>query len=457
MASAARRFDGPGILHDRRPAGGLPSVALQHNVSYRAGPQGAFAACTGTQVSNLGLRRNLFGDLRAPAFWAGITGFIWYAFGAVPLHVAVSEQLGLEPSQTSSWVFIVWFSGAIASLLLTVGFRQPIPITWSIPGLIYLGTLAGRFSFPEIVGANLVAGILILVLAILGIGGRLMRWLPLPIIMGMFAGSMMGYLTRMVNATVDDVLIAGLTIVGFLIGRAAGRSRLPPVGLAVIFGGVAAIIAGRMAPAPVDWAAPSVGLPAIEFSAPAVMAISLPMVILAMGMGNVQGLGFLVGQGYRVPVNRISVVIGVNSIVNALFGGHAAIVARTGVAILASPDAGPLHLRYWANIVAATLTLGIAFAASPIASLIAILPRAYVFALAGLAIFTSLQDAFQRAFEGKLRAGALTAFAVAATPFEVAGITSAFWAVVVGLVVALLVERDELLAVWRPAPATTDS
>ena len=180
-------------------------VARQHNVPHGAGPQGAYGCLRGHAHVESGAQAESICDLRAPAFWAGITGFIWYAFGAVPLHVAVSEQLGLEPSQTWTLLLIVWFSGAIASLLLTVAFRQPIPITWSIPGLIYLGTLAGRFSFPEIVGANLVAGILILVLAILGIGGRLMHWLPLPIIMGMFAGSMMGYLTRMVSATVDDV------------------------------------------------------------------------------------------------------------------------------------------------------------------------------------------------------------------------------------------------------------
>ncbi len=95
------------------------------------------------------------------------------------------------------------------------------------------------------------------------------------------------------------------------------------------------------------------------------------------------------------------------------------------------------------------MTLGIAFAASPISSLIAILPKTYVFALAGLAIFSSMQDAFQRAFEGKLRFGALVAFAVAATPFSVVGITSAFWAVVAGLAVTFAVERRDLLEHWQ--------
>ena len=73
--------------------------------------------------------------------------------------------------------------------------------------------------------------------------------------------------------------------------------------------------------------------------------MTLIEVVLAMGLGNVQGLGFLMAQGYQVPVNRISTVVGINSIVNALFGGHPASIARTGVAILASPDAGPADCR----------------------------------------------------------------------------------------------------------------
>ena len=77
-------------------------------------------------------------DFNTEAFWAGITAFIWYAFGAVPLHIGVSQQLGISTAETSSWIFIVWFGGAVSSICLSIHFRQPIPVTWTIPGLIYL-------------------------------------------------------------------------------------------------------------------------------------------------------------------------------------------------------------------------------------------------------------------------------------------------------------------------------
>ncbi len=132
-------------------------------------------------------------ELSWAATWAGLTAFVWYAFGAVPLHIGVSEQMGLTTAQTSSWIFIVWFSGAVSTIAASLYFRQPIPITWTIPGLVYLGTLSDRFSFEELVAANLVAGVLLLALGVSGIGGRIMRWLPLPIVMGMFGGSILEY------------------------------------------------------------------------------------------------------------------------------------------------------------------------------------------------------------------------------------------------------------------------
>ncbi len=391
----------------------------------------------------------LIGDFNMAAVWAGLTTFVWYGFGALPLHLEVAGQLGLGTAESSSWRFVIWFSGAISSIALTLYYRLPIPITWTIPGLIYLGTLAGQFSFAEIVGANLMAGAAILVLGAFGIGERIMVWLPLPIVMGMFGGSILVYVTRMVAASVADVLVAGITVASYLVGRLVASPRLPPMGLAVIVGGTAAFVFGDTAVEVVSWSLPDLAVPAMSFSLAAFIAISLPLIVLAMGLGNVQGLGFLLSQGYRVPITAVTITVGLNSMVNTLLGGHPATVARTGAAILAGPDAGPVEGRYWANLVAATLTFSIALGAGTLTSLLAVLPRTFVVTLAGLAILSSLQSALETAFGGKLKFGALAALAVAATPFSVFGITSAFWAVVAGIGASLMAERRQLLAHWR--------
>ena len=395
------------------------------------------------------MERSHFKDFNMAAFWAGLTAFVWYAFGALPLHLEVAAALGLSRAESSSWIFSVWFASAIVTVGLSFYYRLPIPITWTIPGLIYIGTLAGRFDFPEIVGANLMAGVAIVILGVFGFGERIMAWLPLPIVMGMFGGSILVYVTRMVTATVNDVLVAGVTLAGYLAGRFVASPRLPPMGLAIMVGGVAVFLFGKTAPGEITFALPQLTFPGMHFTFAAFIAVTFPMVILAMGLGNVQGLGFLVAQNYEVPVKRVTILTGLNSIANAFLGGHAATVARTGAAIVAGPEAGPKEGRYWAAAISAALTVFIALGAGTLTSLLVALPRTFVVTLAGLAIFSSLQGAFESAFGGKLRFGALIALAVAATPFSVLGITSGFWALPAGIAASLLAERNELFAYWR--------
>lgn len=388
-------------------------------------------------------------EFHAAAVSAGLTTFIYYAFGTLPLQLEIAGQLGLSPVETSSWIFIVWFASAVTSILFSLVYRVPMPVTWTLSGLVYLGTLAGQFSFSEIVGANLLAGVVIVALGLLGIGKRIMAWLPLPIVMAMFGGSILVYVTRMVSATVQDVLVAGVTVASYLAGRFLASPRVPPMALAVIGGGIAVCVAGSTTPDAIAWTLPAVAVPDMTFTADAFLAISLPMVVLAMGLGNVQGLGFLMAQGYRTPLTAVTVAVGLTSIVNAFFGGHAATVARTGTAILGGPEAGPVERRYWANIIAAALTIALALAATTVASLMEVLPRTFVITLAALAILSSLQGALEKAFGGTLRFGALAAFAVAATPFTILGITSAFWSIVIGVAASYAAERQDLLAYWR--------
>jgi len=396
-----------------------------------------------------GLARGYVRDLNAPAIWAGVTTFVWYAVGLVPVQIAVTARFGLSAAEISSWMCIIWLTSAIASIALSLVYRQPIPITSTIPGLLFLGSLAGQFSYPELVGANLMAGVLIVVLGLLGVGGRILHWLPMPVAMGMLAGSVLGDVSNVVSATTQDVIVAGATVAGYAIGRLLQRPRIPPVGVAAMAGGLAVLLGQRANPVTISWELPSLVVPHIEHSTSAFLAVSLPLVVLSMGLGNVQGLGFLVAQGYRVPVNRITVVLGLSSVLNALLGGHTAIVSRNGMPILAGPAAGPAEGRYWAALISAALTLLIALAAAPVVVLLGMLPPSFIVTLAGLAILPSLQNALEKAFEAKLRFGAVVAFVVSTTSLSFLGIGAGFWALVAAMLASLLAEPAELFAYWR--------
>jgi benzoate membrane transport protein len=389
----------------------------------------------------------------AAAVSAGIAAFLFFALGPLPLQVVVARDLGLSAAQSSSWIFVVWASGAAVSIALCLAYRQPIVVTWSVLGLVYLGTLGDAYSFPELAGANLVAGFVILALALLGAGERLMRLVPLPIVLGMFAGSVLVYVRGTVSATVEDGLVAGAAVAGYFAGRLLGLRVVPPVGVAAVAGAVAIGLAGRAPGLDPAWSLPSLEVPRIAFSPEAILAVSPPLVVLALLLGNIQGLGFLRAEGYRVPVNAVSVAVGLASVVNVALGGHQASVGRNAVAICAGSEAGPRERRYRAGVVASVLALAIAVGATTILSVVTALPASYVAALAGLSVLATFENALGKALGSELRFGAVVAFLVAATPFATGGVGSSTWALVAGLAASFACERGELVRLWRAGSA----
>lgn len=393
--------------------------------------------------------RSLRDDVNGANIAAGVTAGLWYAFGAIPIQLEAAASFHLTPEAASSWFFIIWFTGAVSSILFTLRYRQPLAITWTIPGLVFLATVSDRYTLPEIAGASLVAGIMILILGFLGIGARLMRWLPLPIVMGMFAGSILGYATGIFEELGAQPWVVGAAIVGYLGARGLGRTWLPPVGGAVVLGLAAAALAGQVHPEAVRWSPPLVAPLVPAFDPGSLLAVSVPLVVMAIGIGNVQGLGMLVNQGYRPPTNLLTTVVGINSIINAVFGGHPSTVARNGVAILAGDDAGPRDQRYVANLIASLFALLLALSAMTASALLEVLPISLVASLAGLAILSVLMDALQKTVVSDLHLGAFFALVIAASPLTILGIGSAFWALVGGFLVSLLLERTALAQTLR--------
>lgn len=394
-------------------------------------------------------RRSLLADVNGANIAAGVTAGLWYAFGAIPIQLQAAASFRLTPEAASSWFFIIWFTGAVSSILFTLRYRQPLAITWTIPGLVFLATVSDKYALPEVAGASLVAGLMIVALGFLGIGARLMRWLPLPIVMGMFAGSILSYATGIFEQLGTQPWVVGAAIVGYLGARGLGRSWFPPVAGAVVAGLGAAAMSGQVHPGAFHWSPPAI-VPLLPVLDPgSILAVSVPLVVMAIGIGNVQGIGMLVNQGYRPPTNLLTVAVGINSVINAVFGGHPSTVARNGVAIVAGDDAGPRDQRYVANLVASLCALLLALSAMTAGALLEVLPISLVASLAGLAILGALMDALQKTVATDLPMGAFFALVIAASPLTVLGISSAFWALVGGFLVSLLLERSALVKMLR--------
>src|SRR5262249_24746551 len=151
----------------------------------------------------------------------------------------------------------------------------------------------------EMVGACLVAGVTIVAMGLLGVGERLVRWLPLSIIMGMFAGNVLGTASGTFKQLETQPWVVGAAIAGYVAARAIGRNWCPPLAVAFAAGLLVAAITGQVHPDAFAWSAPVADPIRPQLDPLSMLTLSLPLVVIAIGMGGVQGMGFLAGEGYR--------------------------------------------------------------------------------------------------------------------------------------------------------------
>jgi benzoate membrane transport protein len=362
------------------------------------------------------------------AVWAALTAWTWYAFGPLPLQLALNGEAHLDGDLASSAVASSWLGAAAVTLGLSLLHRQPI--SFSVPGvaLVFMHALARTLRFEELLGAIMVAGLVVTVVAASGLSTRLVSWMPPAIVMAMFAGIVVDVVRRAVSATLADLVVGGATVAGFALGRLLGHPRVPPMGLATVAGGIAVAMTYDVGSRPIGWEPPQIVLASPTVSVAGILAVTVPLVIVLLGANLAPVCAFLRGEGYAPPTRQMALAIGLSALVTPIFGGLMTAPSRDGGAIMAGPDAGPHAGRYTATMIGGGLMLALGFAASTVVALAVALPASFIVVLMGLSILGPLQSALGRAFDGPLRFGPTIAFVVALTPFTALGLPSSCWA-----------------------------
>ncbi len=391
------------------------------------------------------------------AISAGTTVLLIYLFAGLPIQIGVLTQLGLSAGEASSWFFITWLTTGLFSLVLALLTGQPVSINLSIPALIFLAGAAGGFSLPEILGANLVVGLVAIGLSSLRLTDAFARLVPSQIAIGVFAGSMLASISKTSHLAVTDLAASGPVIAGFLLALVVTRSQLVAVGAAAASGLLAIALAGGMPSAGHSAALPQISMPAMDFDPSALVALGIPLLVLTVGVGNIQTLAVLRSESYRVRGNLFGLAAGIATVVNALGGGHAAAIGGTSTAVAAGRAAGPSGSRFWSIVLSSLPVVAIALAAVPVIAFVQDLPVAYTLSVGALALAAPLRQVLPKTLAGPMRSGALTALIVAALPLQVAGMPMAFWALVAGVVVSAVVDHGRIARLWRPSKALPEA
>ncbi len=388
--------------------------------------------------------RELRSKLNANTITAGVVAAIFGCTGPALIIMNAAQNGKLTDIQTISWLFSVYFFGGLISIILALYYKMPINGAWSIPGAVMLATALPLFPFDQVVGAYFIAGVIVLFLGVSGLIGKAMRWIPLPIVMAMIAGAMLRFGLGIITSTQKAPLIGFAVLVAYFGGYRFSK-RISPVLWALIVGIAVAFLTGgvKLAGTHVGWVSPKIFAP--SFSTGALFAIAIPLAILVIGAENAQAYGVLTAEGYRAPINAMTVISGIGGMITSLFGGHSANIAGPMTAICSSDAAGPDKSgRYAATVVNGVLFGSFGLFASLVVPFVRALPGELVSLLAGLSMIGVLLNAFERAFSAKrFRYGAFFALLIAMSGIVIFKISAPFWSLVGGVLASMILEPQD--------------
>jgi benzoate membrane transport protein len=364
---------------------------------------------------------------------------VYVAVVAIPLDAA--DELGLSSLETSAWILAVWGLPGVLTIVLTIRYRQPIPITGNIFILIFILSLGGGLSWPELVGATVVAGAIVLVLGVTGLTHRLARLLPAPIVYGLLAGALLDpLLSESITSLGTSTLLIGSTFLAYFLSEAVLGKRVPALLSALVVGVVVAVLSSQVGPLPA-LTLPEATSTLPQFTFEALVTATPVLVIFITLQANAPSVVYLRSQDFDPPERAISLVSGVGTILGSFFGPMGVSLSLPATALTAGPDAGEHDVRRWAAYVAAVASLMVALSAGFASDLLDFIPSALLDAIVGLAALAILARALAEVTKGPLILGPVVAFAVSVSELELLGLGRFFWAIVFGIGVSLLVER----------------
>lgn len=344
----------------------------------------------------------------------GLIGLVFSASGPIAVTLAVGATGGLTAAELASWVFGIFLSAGLVTLVMSLLYRQPFGFAWSIPGTVLLGPSLQHLSFAQVVGAFFTCGVLVMALGATGVVRRAMAVIPMPIVMAMVAAF---------------VVFSAVPVLG---------RYVPPVLATLVVGVAAVVLSGqfRLDPAGPVTAQPMFTVP--EFTLSAQLELVIPLAITVLVVQNGQGIAVLRAAGHQPPINMFAVTSGAFSPVNASVGAVSACVTGPTNALLTA--SGERHRQYTAAVTYGVLSLIWAVFAPAFTRFMLATPEAFILALGGLAMIRALQNAFVGAFSKQFTFGALATFVVTVSGLDLFNIHAAFWGIVIGYVVSWLME-----------------
>lgn len=372
---------------------------------------------------------------------AVVAGFVAMLVGytsSLVLMFQAGQNAGLSSGQISSWIWALSIGMALTTIGLSLKYRTPIVIAWSTPGAALLVTSLPSVPYSDAIGAFILCAVLLALCGLTGSVDRLLRRVPPALAAALLAGILFRIGIEICSAAQHQTALVLGMVLAYLVAK-----RLWPrycVLVALVAGLLLAAGLGlldfhglRLELAVPVWTSPT-------FSLAATIGIAIPLFVVAMASQNMPGIAVLRTDGYAVPASPLIATTGLASLLLAPFGSHGINLAAISAAICTGPQAHEDASKRYTAAVWCGLFYGIAglFGAT-LAALFASLPGELVISVAALALLGSIMNGLHGALaDPGQREPALITFLVTASGLTLAGIGSAFWGLVAGLLASLL-------------------
>jgi benzoate membrane transport protein len=377
-----------------------------------------------------------------PALGAAIPAIILFV-NVLSLVLTGAHALQLPQTETASWILVLYSLPGLLGLLLTIRYRQPLVLTGNVFMIIFVASLGDQMTYPELIGASILAGIGIALLGGLGLMGWLAAWIPAPIVMGLLAGAILPFVRNIFTSLGSDPVLVGGTVLAYLLSRRFLGTRLPAILPALIVGLIVAALTGQIGQVSTSLALPRPVVTAPVFSLRAIATATPVLVILIMLQANLPSVIFMQNQGYEPPERVINLLGGVGTVFGSLLGPTGISLALPPTALVAGPAAGEVPQRYRAAYVAGGALVVIGLLAGFAADLPTIIPLSLLLTLAGLSLVDVLTNALQQIMKGPLVLGPIFTFVISLSQISLFGFGPFFWSLVLGIGVSLLLEPDQ--------------
>ena len=161
--------------------------------------------------------RDIPKHLNGSTIGSGLVSTIFGCTGPALVTISAASAAGFSTADTVTWLFGIYVFGGLLGAILATYYKVPISGAFSIPGASLMGAALAGYTFEEAAGAFVIAGVLVLLVGMTGLIGKIMKLLPLEIVMAMVGGCMLRFGTGIVTNTRADVIVCGSAV---QIGRA---------------------------------------------------------------------------------------------------------------------------------------------------------------------------------------------------------------------------------------------